>query len=219
MDHLWRSVAVKSQRALWKRKVEQIAEESESLKESLDKYFSRHQRRMLEAKERAELLGRVNGESAHVLRIFDDEAQAMQSARNSTRMMEEAYRTGVAILSKFSEQRERMKVLKLHLYKSLLNNEGILLESQKIVSPCLGVRLLNGEFGLKCLLNGELDLKCLNNGSSRNAKISYKQEISVFLAGPFFYNSGIHSSIYNTRIGKLHSIEMSWRELLIRPLN
>ncbi|GAB4850944.1 Membrin-11 [Ancistrocladus abbreviatus] len=134
MDHLWRSVAVKSQRALWKRKVEQIAEESESLKESLDKYFSRHQRRMLEAKERAELLGRANGESAHVLRIFDDEAQAMQSARNSTRMMEEAYLTGVAILSKFSEQRERMKVLKLHLYKSLLKNEGILLESQKIVS-------------------------------------------------------------------------------------
>ncbi|GAB4850957.1 Membrin-11 [Ancistrocladus abbreviatus] len=77
MDHLWRSVAVKSQRALWKRKVEQIAEESELLKESLDKYFSRHQRRMLEAKERAELLGRVNGESAHVLRIFDDEAQAI----------------------------------------------------------------------------------------------------------------------------------------------
>ncbi|GAB4843205.1 hypothetical protein Ancab_013171 [Ancistrocladus abbreviatus] len=109
MDRLWRSVAVKSQRDLWKRKVEQIAEESESLKQSLDKYFLRHQRRMLEAKERAELLGRANGDSAHVLRIFDDEAQAMQSARNSARMMEEAYSTGVAILSKFSEQRERMK--------------------------------------------------------------------------------------------------------------
>ncbi|GAB2271010.1 Membrin-11 [Dionaea muscipula] len=109
MDRLWRSVAVKTHRDLWKRKVEQVAEESVSLKESLDKYFLRHQRRMLEAKERAELLGRMNGESSHVLRIFDEEAQALQSMRNSARMMEEAYSTGVAILSKFSEQRERMK--------------------------------------------------------------------------------------------------------------
>ncbi|KAL9262444.1 Membrin-11-like protein [Drosera capensis] len=109
MDRLWRSVAVKSHRDLWRRKVEQVAEESESLKESLDRYFLRHQRRTVEAKERAELLGRVNGESDHVLRIFDEEAQALQSARNSARMMDEAYSTGVAILSNFSAQRERMK--------------------------------------------------------------------------------------------------------------
>lgn len=41
------------------RKVEQVAEEAESLKQSLDKYFLRNQRRMMEAKERAELLGRA----------------------------------------------------------------------------------------------------------------------------------------------------------------
>ena len=41
------------------RKVEQVAEEADSLKESLDKYFMRNQRRMQEAKERAELLGRA----------------------------------------------------------------------------------------------------------------------------------------------------------------
>lgn len=52
-----------------------------------------------------------NGENAHVLRIFDDEAQAMQSARNSSRMLEESLQTGIAILSKYSEQRERLKVL------------------------------------------------------------------------------------------------------------
>lgn len=39
------------------RKVEQVAEEAYSLKESLDQYFMRNQRRMQEAKERAELLG------------------------------------------------------------------------------------------------------------------------------------------------------------------
>lgn len=35
----------------------------------------------------------------------------MQSARNSSIMLEEAYSTGVAILSKYSDQRDRLKVL------------------------------------------------------------------------------------------------------------
>ncbi|KAL8172435.1 hypothetical protein V2J09_024239 [Rumex salicifolius] len=109
MDRMWRSITVRSQRDLWRRKVEQVVEEADSLKDSLEKYLLRNQRRTQEARERAELLGRVNGDSAHVMRIFDDEAQAMHSARNSARMMEEAYSTGVAILSKFSEQREHMK--------------------------------------------------------------------------------------------------------------
>ncbi|OAY41894.1 membrin-11 [Manihot esculenta] len=109
MDRLWRLIAGKPQRDLWKRKVEQVAEEAESLKQSLDRYFSRNQRRMREAQERAELLGRANGESSHVLRIFDEEAQAMQSVQNSKRMLQESLSTGAAILSKYSEQRERLK--------------------------------------------------------------------------------------------------------------
>ncbi|CAM8877293.1 unnamed protein product [Rhodiola kirilowii] len=109
MDRLWRSVPAKSQRDLWKRKVEQVAEEADSLKESLDKYLARNQRKMMEAKERAELLGRANGESSHILRIFDEESQALQSARNSSKMLEEAYSTGVAILTKYSEQRDHLK--------------------------------------------------------------------------------------------------------------
>ncbi|KAF2324484.1 hypothetical protein GH714_014720 [Hevea brasiliensis] len=109
MDRLWRSIAAKPQRDLWKRKVELVAEEAESLKQSLDRYFSRNQRRMREAQERAELLGRANGESAHILRIFDEEAQAMQSVQNSKRMLQESLSTGTAILSKYSEQRERLK--------------------------------------------------------------------------------------------------------------
>ncbi|XP_024971809.1 membrin-11-like isoform X3 [Cynara cardunculus var. scolymus] len=118
MDGLWRSIASKPQRDLWKRKVEQVAEEAESLRESLDRYMQRHQRRMQEAQERAELLGRANGESSHVLRIFDEEAQAMQSARNSSRMLEEASATGAAILAKYSEQRDRLK----HLYEITAKN-------------------------------------------------------------------------------------------------
>ena len=45
--------------ALLHRKVELVAEEAGSLKESLDRYFARNQRRMKEAQERAELLGRA----------------------------------------------------------------------------------------------------------------------------------------------------------------
>ncbi|KAI5673093.1 hypothetical protein M9H77_13457 [Catharanthus roseus] len=87
MDRLWRSIPAMSQRDLWKRKVEQVAEEADALKDSLDKYFLRNQRRI----------------------IFDDEAQAMQSVQSSSRMLDEAYATGVAVLSKYSEQRDHLK--------------------------------------------------------------------------------------------------------------
>ncbi|KAK7333701.1 hypothetical protein VNO80_30478 [Phaseolus coccineus] len=109
MDRLWRSVAAKPQRDLWKRKVEQIAEEAESLRASLDKYNLRNQKRMREANERAELLERANGDSAHVLRIFDEEAQALHSVRTSARELENANAIGEAILSSIHGQRERLK--------------------------------------------------------------------------------------------------------------
>ncbi|KAK7276687.1 hypothetical protein RIF29_17831 [Crotalaria pallida] len=110
MDRLWRSISAKSQRDLWKRKVEQIAEEAESLKAGLDKYNLRNQKRMTEARERAELLRRgANGDSSHVLRIFDEEAQAMQSVRTSAHELETANAVGEAILSTIHGQRERLK--------------------------------------------------------------------------------------------------------------
>lgn len=109
MDRLSRSIGAKGQRDLWKRKVEQVAEEADSLRESLDKHALKQQKRAQEAKERADLLGRASGDSEHVLRIFDEEAKAMQSARNSHMMLDEAYATGVAVLSKYAEQRDRLK--------------------------------------------------------------------------------------------------------------
>ncbi|XP_051152479.1 membrin-11 [Andrographis paniculata] len=108
MDRLWRSVPSKPQRDLWKRKVEQVIEEAESFRASLDKYQTRQHKRMQEARERAELLGRASGDS-HVLRIFDNEAQARESAHRSSRLLEESLATGVAILSKYSEQRDHLK--------------------------------------------------------------------------------------------------------------
>ncbi|KZV14910.1 hypothetical protein F511_38018 [Dorcoceras hygrometricum] len=108
MVRLWRSIAAKSQRDLWRRKVEQVSEEAESLRASLDRYLSRHQKQIQEGQERAELLGRANGDS-HILRIFDEEAQASESVRRSSQLSEDAFATGVAILSKYSEQREHLK--------------------------------------------------------------------------------------------------------------
>uniref|UniRef100_A0ACD5X5N9 Uncharacterized protein n=1 Tax=Avena sativa TaxID=4498 RepID=A0ACD5X5N9_AVESA len=109
MDRLWRSIPAKGQRDIWKRKVEQLSEEVDSLKDTLHKHSLRQRKRILEAKERAELFERANGESSHILQIFDDEAQARQSARNSSRTLDEAFATGVAILEKYSDQRERLK--------------------------------------------------------------------------------------------------------------
>uniref|UniRef100_A0A1J3EMB6 Membrin n=2 Tax=Noccaea caerulescens TaxID=107243 RepID=A0A1J3EMB6_NOCCA len=109
MDGLWRSISVKSQRDLWRRKTEQVGEEAEYLNQSLEKYMWRNQKKMLEAKERADLLGRRSGEGAHILQIFDDEAQAMNSVKNSKRLLEDSYSSGVAILSKYAEQRDRLK--------------------------------------------------------------------------------------------------------------
>ncbi|CAL5190513.1 unnamed protein product [Lathyrus oleraceus] len=109
MNRLSRSISVRSQRDLWKRKLEQIAEEAESLRESLEKYNSRNHIRMMEAKERAELLGRANGDSSHVMRIYDEEAQAMQSVRSSAREIENANALGEAILSSIHGQRDRLK--------------------------------------------------------------------------------------------------------------
>ncbi|KAL2651164.1 hypothetical protein R1flu_019292 [Riccia fluitans] len=109
MERLWRQQMPRAQRDLWKRKVEQVAEESDSLKLGLDKYLSRQHRRQVEAQERAELFRRTNGETATILQVLDEEAQTMQSVQRSSTMLDEAFATGAAVLSKYSEQRERLK--------------------------------------------------------------------------------------------------------------
>ncbi|KAL9315982.1 hypothetical protein ACSQ67_016983 [Phaseolus vulgaris] len=92
MDRFCRSVAAKTERDLW----------------------IRNQKRMLEAKERAEVLERAvcncwNWDSSHVLRIFDEEAQAMSIhgwlCSGVGKML-----VGEAILSAIYGQRERLKV-------------------------------------------------------------------------------------------------------------
>ncbi|KAJ0013578.1 hypothetical protein Pint_20663 [Pistacia integerrima] len=70
MDRLWRSIAAK--------KVEQVAEEAESLKESLDKYFLEIRGGRMKLERGQSCLEELyNGDSSHVLRIFKEEAQAL----------------------------------------------------------------------------------------------------------------------------------------------
>lgn len=45
----------------------------------------------------------------------------MQSVRNSSRMLQESFATGTAILAKYAEQRERLKVFTIKLLIDLLN--------------------------------------------------------------------------------------------------
>lgn len=70
MDRMWRNqMLAKGQRDLWKRRVEQVAEEVESLKAGLDRYLLRQHRRQVEAQERAELFRRTRGDGAHILQV------------------------------------------------------------------------------------------------------------------------------------------------------
>ncbi|KAM1175773.1 hypothetical protein ACFX19_028726 [Malus domestica] len=110
MDRLWQSVGAKSERDLWTRKVERIAQGAQSLKDSLDSIMYAF------CFTYAYVIVMWNGDGAHVMRIFDKEAQAGDSVRNSARMLEETNATGEAILRKYAEQREFLKVFGIMMF-------------------------------------------------------------------------------------------------------
>jgi Golgi SNAP receptor complex protein 2 len=124
MDRLWRQIIPKGPRDLWKRKVEQVAEEVEALKAGLEKHQNRQRHRQIEAQERAELFRRTRGDGAQVLQVYDEEAQSMQSVRNSSRMLDDAFATGTAVLAQFAIQRDRLKQAQRKAY-DVLNTVGL----------------------------------------------------------------------------------------------
>ncbi|KAI4998788.1 hypothetical protein ZWY2020_054130 [Hordeum vulgare] len=93
MDRLWRSIPAKGQRdpgrggssSSWK--VEQLSEEVDSLKETLDKHSLRQRKRILEAKERAELFERANGESSMSFK-YSTTSPGNAIARTSSRVLD-----------------------------------------------------------------------------------------------------------------------------------
>lgn len=111
MDSVWRMHVVRdsaAKRDVWKRKVEQVAEETDCIRMALDKYTMREQRRVAERREREELFARAN-EGASAKREMDEEAQFMGSIHRSKGYLEEIYQSGSNILVSMAGNRERLK--------------------------------------------------------------------------------------------------------------
>ena len=96
-----------AKRDLWKRKVEQVAEEADALRVALDKFGVRQHRRLVDEAHRQELMQRrIDGKPAMDLGA---EVAARKSVHNSKAVLEEAYQTGVGVLGAMAGQRERLK--------------------------------------------------------------------------------------------------------------
>eukprot|EP00798_Chlamydomonas_sp_ICE-L_P025553 gene25553-11201_t len=91
-----------------KWKVEQVSEEVDSIRHTLDKYGTREQRRQAEVTEREELFARADqGRKAKA--EMDEESQVIGSVTRSKRALEEIYESGANILTNMVGNRERLK--------------------------------------------------------------------------------------------------------------
>ncbi|EFJ49694.1 Qb-SNARE, Bos1/Membrin family [Volvox carteri f. nagariensis] len=111
MDSIWRMQVIRensSKRDVWKRKVEQVSEELDSIRQALDRHTSRESRRAAEQRERDELLAR--GEVGRKIKQeMDEEAQMAGSVQRSKRYLEEMFDAGTNILANMAGNRERLK--------------------------------------------------------------------------------------------------------------
>ncbi|GIL74007.1 hypothetical protein Vretimale_5062 [Volvox reticuliferus] len=111
MDAIWRMQVIRenaSKRDVWKRKVEQVSEELDSIRQALDRHTRRESRREAEQREREELLAR--GEVGRKIKQeMDEEAQVAGSVQRSKRYLEEMFDAGTNILANMAGTRERLK--------------------------------------------------------------------------------------------------------------
>ncbi|KXZ49514.1 MEMB1 protein [Gonium pectorale] len=111
MDCIWRMQVVRentSKRDVWKRKVEQVSEELDTIRRAMDRQTSRESRRAAEAREREELLSR--GEMGRrAKQEMDEEAGMAGSVQRSKRYLEEMFDSGANILASMAGNRERLK--------------------------------------------------------------------------------------------------------------
>lgn len=112
MDAIWRMQSMRESGSkkveVWKRKVEQVGEEADVLRMSLDKFTARQHRRHIEENQRQELLQR-RSEGGGMSMDLGAEVAARRSLATSKSIVEEAYQTGITMLSAMSGQRERLK--------------------------------------------------------------------------------------------------------------
>lgn len=110
MDGVWRMqalTAAPSKRDVWKRKVEQIGEETEALQVAFDRLMVRVHGRRQEEEQRQELLRRRAG--GDPFGDINAEVASHRHIQNSKSVIEEAYQTGIGILGAMDSQRERLK--------------------------------------------------------------------------------------------------------------
>ncbi|GFR51312.1 hypothetical protein Agub_g13677 [Astrephomene gubernaculifera] len=111
MDSIWRMQVIRenaSKRDVWKRKVEQVSEELDSIRRALERQTHRESRRAAEQRDREELLER--GEAGRrAKQEMDEEAQVMGSVQRSKRYLEEMYESGTHLLAGMAGNRERLK--------------------------------------------------------------------------------------------------------------
>jgi len=128
MNRTWRVLVMQesaSKRDIWKRKVEQIADECAALGQALDRHFKKEHRKQVEEQDRAELMHRLSGhDMASVMADADLEAASLESAKRSHKMIDDLMDAGVGVLGNLAEQRERLKSAQRKML-DVLNTTGL----------------------------------------------------------------------------------------------
>lgn len=130
LDACWRMQTLReaaNKIDLWKRKVEQIAEEADALEVAVNRLGAKAHRRRIDEQQRQELLQRrADGGigTSNVIEEMDADAAAKRRVNNSRRVLEEAYETGVGALGAMSGNRERLKATHRKVL-DVLNSTGL----------------------------------------------------------------------------------------------
>lgn len=129
IESQWRILVVQensSKRDIWKRKVEQVVEECDQFRVSLERFKSRETRRQAEERDREELMQRVTSDDEFRLLVnqYDAEAGAKMSLQRSGGMVDDLLAHGASVLGALGEQKERLKGAQ-HKMLDLLNSIGV----------------------------------------------------------------------------------------------
>ena len=129
VESQWRVLVVQEttgKRDIWKRKVEQIVEDGDQYRVSLERFKSRENRRNAEQKVRDELMQRVTNDDEFRLLVgqYDAEAGAKISLQRSGGMVDELLSHAGNIVGSLGDQRERLKGAQ-HRMLDFLNTVGV----------------------------------------------------------------------------------------------
>ena len=129
IESQWRILVVQensSKRDIWKRKVEQVVEECDQFRVSLERFKSRETRRQAEERDREELMQRVTSDDEFRLLVnqYDAEAGAKMSLQRSGGMVDDLLAHGASVLGALGEQKERLKGAQ-HKMLDVLNSIGV----------------------------------------------------------------------------------------------